>query len=357
METGRPIPWHATRSSVSRIADLEDAGAAPLEESAWQTGDYVLCEVDGEPGRPYEIETVTGRIVEVVSGDLLVGALGARAATLEVVGDWSASTPDRTLHALTRAGIVGRVTSSAPAARSSLVPLVYAGHVVRGDRKVTMPGEVEELPPTPLRAPVIVVIGTSMSAGKTTSAIVVIRRLKRLGLRVAAMKATGVARYRDCLAMGDAGATPVVDFVDAGLPSTICPRAHYRHAFAQMVSRLARSEPDAVVVECGASPLEPYNVDLALEALEPWVRCTILCASDPFAVVGVSHAFDLTPDIVAGKATSTTAGIDLVQRLSDVRAINLLDPDVHHVLDELLQERLGLGQSPRRAVRSSTSSS
>jgi uncharacterized NAD-dependent epimerase/dehydratase family protein len=201
---------------------------------------------------------------------------------------------------------------------------------------------VEPVDARPLTAPVILVIGTSMSAGKTTSVITIIRRLVRRGLRVAGTKVTGVARYREILAMSDAGAEPVGDFVDVGLPSTICDADDYRRALEQLLTRLAVAEPDVVVVECGASPLEPYNVDLAEEVLRPNVRCTVLCASDPYAVVGVAQAHSARPDLVAGRATSTDAGIALCERLAGVLGLNLLDPESHTALDELLAERLGL---------------
>jgi hypothetical protein len=41
--------------------------------------------------------------------------------------------------------------------------------------------------------------------------------------------------------------------------------------------------------------------------------------------VGVQHAFNLKPDLVTGPATNTSAGIDLVKKLSGVNAINILD--------------------------------
>jgi hypothetical protein len=72
------------------------------------------------------------------------------------------------------------------------------------------------------------------------------------------------------------------------------------------------------------------------------VRCTVLCASDPYAVVGVAQAHSARPDLVAGRATSTDAGIALCERLAGVLGLNLLDPESHTALDELLAERLGL---------------
>jgi hypothetical protein len=336
------LPTEAVRTSVTRIAWLEETTIRPLSRDNWATGDYVLCEVADNAGRPSAVETATGRMGEVIAGDLLVGALGVRSATLEAVGDWRAVGDDLRLDALTRAGVLGRATSVTTFARAHVIPLRYRGHVLVDGVKACMRDFVLPVEPRRLKAPVVLVIGTSMSAGKTTTVITAIRRLRRMGLTVAGTKVTGVARYREILGMGDAGASPVADFVDAGLPSTICPPAEYRVALDHLLSRLAAGEPDVVVVECGSSPLEPYNVDVAVEALRPHVRCTVLCASDPYAVLGVAQAFDAVPDLIAGRATSTTAGIALVERLSGVRGLDLLDPDAHGALDALLSERLGL---------------
>jgi hypothetical protein len=71
------------------------------------------------------------------------------------------------------------------------------------------------------------------------------------------------------------------------------------------------------------------------------VRLRILCASDPYAVVGVAEAHGIVPDVVAGKATSTAAGVALCERLSGVRALNLLDADGQSELDRMLRDALG----------------
>jgi hypothetical protein len=308
----------------------------------WGGGDYVVGEVLEEASEIHGVESTTGRMVDVIADDLVVGAFGMRFATLEAVGDWQEIGDDLRMHALTRAGVFGRATSSTPFARRLLIPLVYRGHVHREGRPLRMRDCVERVPTQPLTAPVVLVIGTSMSAGKTTTLITVIRRLRLRGLRVAGAKVTGVARYREILGMRDAGADTVVDFVDAGLPSTICPPDEYEQALAVMCSRLQRGEPDVVVVEAGASPLEPYNVDRAIARLDDNVRCTILCASDPYAVVGVATAFGAQPDLVAGRATSTSAGIALCERLAGVECLNLLDPETHSELDAVLAEKLAL---------------
>ena len=80
---------------------------------------------------------------------------------------------------------------------------------------------VQDVPEREFGLPVVLLVGTSMSAGKTTSAKVIVRLLREAGLAVVGAKLTGAGRYRDILAMQDAGAEHIFDFVDAGLPSTV----------------------------------------------------------------------------------------------------------------------------------------
>jgi hypothetical protein len=98
--------------------------------------------------------------------------------------------------------------------------------------------------------------------------------------------------------------------------------------------------PDFLVAEAGASPLEPYNGAAAIDELGDNIRCTVLCASDPYAVVGVEQAFGLRPDLVTGPATSTSAAIDLVAKLVNVEAINVMNPDSAVALREVLRRTL-----------------
>ena len=88
-----------------------------------------------------------------------------------------------------------------------------------------------------------------------------------MGLDVIAAKLTGAARYRDILQFRDAGARCVIDFVDAGLPSTVCSETRYAEALDLMLSRLAACNAQVLVAESGASPLEPYNGAAVVERL------------------------------------------------------------------------------------------
>ncbi|MGD2129185.1 MAG: hypothetical protein PVJ33_13770 [Lysobacterales bacterium] len=334
---------HYFFTSVTRCSNLWNTpfDTTPLPKSGWSTGDFVLGRVVGERNRLYECETKSGRMAELVRGDLLIGALGERAATLEGVGDWRAATGTLELDALTSAGLLGRATSISPML-PELMRLDYLGHVTRNGHKLNMADFVTPAPRRTLDMPVILIIGTSMSAGKTTSAKVIIRALSYLGVAVAAAKLTGAARYRDILQFRDAGARYVYDFVDAGLPSTVCPEPVFQEALDLMFAKIADCGMQVLVAEAGASPLEPYNGATVVSALRGLARFTVLCASDPYAVLGVQTAYgkELQADIVSGPAANTTAAVELVRQLSGHRAMNLLDRNNYPELVDLLKAAL-----------------
>jgi hypothetical protein len=272
---------------------------------------------------------------------MVVGALGQRCATLEAVGDWRAIGDDLQMEALTSAGLFGKVTSKS-AFLPPLLSLTYRGHVFVAGSKAAMRDFVAPASNLAFTLPVILVVGTSMSAGKTMTARLAIRLLKEAGLKVIAAKLTGAGRYRDVLSMKDAGADLIFDFVDVGLPSTVGPAQEYREALRRLLTMIMKAGADVVVAEAGASPLEPYNGATAIAEIEPNVRCMVLCASDPYAVAGVISAFGKRPDLVAGAAANTEAGIALVEKLCDLKALDLLDKRSAPDLRAILKRSLGL---------------
>jgi hypothetical protein len=245
------------------------------------------------------------------------------------------------MHLLTGAGLCGKLTSlSAFCPRP--VRIKYLGHVMVEGEKRSLSKAVKTVTETEYSTPTLVIVGTSMSAGKTTTGRIVIHELKKMGLRVVAAKLTGAGRYRDILALKDAGADVVFDFVDVGLPSSICPKGEYHRALNQLLARMTLADADVAVAEVGASPLEPYNGDEAVRRIKDQIRCRILCASDPYAVYGVMKGFDFTPDLVSGPATNTIAGVELVEKLCGVSAVNLIEPENLPILEHLLKKKLGM---------------
>jgi len=329
--------------SLTRISDLEKVpfDVEQRAQSEWETGDYILGEIIDPGGNNLKIELPNGRMRGIVKGDYLVGALGERFATLEVTGSWKEVDDSLRMHVLTAAGLFGKLTS-----KSVFIPQImkiqYEGHACRNGKKVTMRDFVPSTDNMAYRTPTVLLMGTSMSAGKTTSARIVTHLFKSAGHKVVGAKLSGAGRYKDIVALKDVGADAIFDFVDVGLPSTIVPPQEFQDQLTQLLNLIQAKEADVAIIEIGASPLEPYNGDIAYDAIKDQIKCTILCASDPYAVYGLMKAFELTPDIVSGITSNTEAGRQLVRKLCDVEALNLIDPATQGVLCHILQETTGL---------------
>ena len=329
--------------SLARIADFRNSNfdVQALARSDWATGDYIEGEVVGSVTEFYSVEDRTGHMVRVEPGDWVVGALGDRAATLEGVGSWRDIGDDGRMHALTGAGLIGRFTSFSTLLADPL-NLKYRGHLFRGGNKVCMSDFAITSANHTFHVPTLLLVGSSMSAGKTTAGRRVCKELDRAGFHVIGAKLAGAGRYRDILSFLKTGATEIFDFVDAGLPSTVVSESDYRAAIRPLLSHIDNLGPDFFVVEAGASPLEPYNGAALMDELGDNIVCTILCASDPYAVVGVEQAFGLRPDLVTGPATQTSAAVELVRKLTGLRGINIIDPDAKGLFRTFLADHLGL---------------
>jgi len=330
-------------ASLSRISDLEEKGfeVKSMPKKEWQTGDYVVCKITDIGSNLLKIELNNGRMRGVMGNELLVGALGERFATLDATGTWKKVEEDQEMTVLTGAGLLGKLTSKSSYS-PSMITVKYIGHAVRNGKKVTMDDFVKPIKKLPYNTPIVLLVGTSMSAGKTTSARIVTNLLKQAEYKVVGAKLSGSGRLKDILAIKDVGADAIVDFVDAGLPSSICPRKVFLSKVEYLKNYISSVNADIAVVEVGASPLEPYNGDLAINAVKKHIKCVILCASDPYGAYGIIRAFNLMPDVVTGIATNTIAGRHLVQNLCDVRALDIIDPRNTEELKEIMSSKLNL---------------
>lgn len=330
-------------SSMLRISDLDkkDFKLKKLDKILWKTGDYVVGRITTPGDDRMKIELINGRMRSFMKEDLVAGALGERYATLEATGSWRDVEDDGIMHLLTGGGLIGKCTSKS-VHLPNLIEIEYLGHMTLNDEVCKMDDYVEDVPFKQFNLPVILLVGTSMSAGKTTVARIIVNTLKRAGLKIVAGKLTGASRFRDTLSLKDVGANHIFDFVEVGLPSSIYPREKFRKKMRQLLSHIQEIQADVAVIELGASPLEPYNGDIAFEELKDSVKCTVLCASDPYAVYGVMKSFNLKPDIVSGIATNTYAGSDLIEKLCGVKALNLIDPETSGELKQILSDKLGI---------------
>jgi len=224
------------------------------------------------------------------------------------------------------------------------------------------PGPValaDSLPPN--MPPVILVAGTCMHAGKTAASCLLIREASQRGLKVAAGKVTGVALRIDTLEMRDHGAAEVITFCDAGFPSTdgidTAPIAK------GCIRALHASKPDLILIELGDGLLGSYGVKDILE--DPEIRALrgtlIIAATDPVAAWGGTQLLSQNgwrPSVITGPATDNSSGVDRIEELCPLRAINARkDPAVFAkiVLDSLHGSILGMDETiPSAAAQEQT---
>ena len=125
-------------TSLTRISSLptSDFKVESLSRDQWKDADYVVAEVITRKNS-LSVELVNGRMMQAGKGDLILGALGTRFATLEAVGSWKDVKEDLEMHLLTGAGLMGKATSTS----FQLPPLIgvrYLGHVKLHDRFMNM---------------------------------------------------------------------------------------------------------------------------------------------------------------------------------------------------------------------------
>src|SRR5690606_30148779 len=176
--------------------------------------------------------------------------------------------------------------------------------------------------------PVVALAGTCMNSGKTAAACAVVSRFRHEGLVVDAFKATGVALRRDILAMEDAGARNTAIFTDLGI---VCTTSKNAPAITRSLhAMLVRRRPDVIVFELGDGLLGAYGVEAILHdpELRKVLTAVVLCANDPVAAWGgvklLREEFEIEPTVVTGPATDNQVGIDIIERRSNVPAINAM---------------------------------
>ncbi len=286
------------------------------------------------------LENPHGRMTRLKAGDVLAGVLGHRRALHGYAGDVpeSLAVGDR-LQVLNLGGVLGRCTSFNPDVgqpfETELLGAVL--HFPHLGRRVGEPAHIglEAIPeedPGVEFPPLVAVLGTCMNSGKTAAACAVIHGLGKLGMRVAAAKVTGVSLQRDTLNMSDHGAVEALSFTDAGIVST-SPESAPAGA-RRLLSHLARSRPDLIVVEFGDGVFGEYGVRavLADPKVQGAVAAVLLCANDPAgawgAVASLSSDMGIAVTVVSGPVTDNEVGAAFVRRTLELPAANALrDPE------------------------------
>lgn len=266
---------NSTEGACANDTDVNDSKSGCTDEllssAGWSwicrhlNSDDGFCVRDVQDHQPKTGDTIIARVQSVrkhtrlnfkddkrlrlYENDIIIGALGTRYATdaFEAV-DINLSD----LHILTGAGMFGTVKSRH---KSVSVPtqIQFLGYVCEKNGTVINLKDKFFEPKTlePKKAKVILVVGSGMNAGKTTTMTKLLHGLINVKKqKVAGCKLTGSVSQRDIHEILATGAIDARDFSDYGFPSTyLCSEKEVLGLFNSMVNDMQKSNPDIIVME------------------------------------------------------------------------------------------------------------
>lgn len=213
-----------------------------------RAGDLVLATVTAI-GEHKRLELRSGRRAHLFPGDEVIVCYANRYAP----DQYEAEVPeDLGPCQLAAAGGVAARTLSRHASVGEATQLEPIGLLCHpsGDRVSLADWSLAPVSDRPAGVPTIAVVGTSMNAGKTTTAAGLARGLGAAGLRVGAAKVTGTGAGGDLWLLHDSGADPVLDFTAAGLASTYRePIEAIEDAMLLLRDHLVAGGAEAIVLE------------------------------------------------------------------------------------------------------------
>lgn len=276
---------NAKRAFTTRRIEFQN-GMRLLRKSTPSAGDLVLARVE-ILGQHQRLESPHGRRAQLYEGDEIVVAFGERYAP----DQFEAVVPDDLgpCDLVAGGGVAGKVLSRHARMRRAtrIAPIGLIADSF--GRPVNLSGFA--LPHRSLRErrpQVIAVAGTSMNAGKTTTAAGLIHGLSRAGLRVVATKVTGTGSGGDVWSMVDAGAAKVLDFTDMGHASTAgLPLDQIERTALSLIAHCAAEAPDVIVVEVADGVLQRETASLLSgPAFREAIDGVLFAAGDALGAVG-----------------------------------------------------------------------
>ncbi|MDM9559447.1 DUF1611 domain-containing protein [Bordetella petrii] len=336
---------HCKTAYATRHVDLSEA-ANLVTTAKPRPGDLVLAEV-AKIGHHKALELRDGRRANLFVGDEIVVAYGHRYAPdqfeAEIRGDLQAC--DLVAAGGIASSVLSRSAKTAPATRIAPIGLLAD----RGGRVLNVADAT--LPPLRARktARVYAVIGASMNAGKTTTAVSLIRGFLAAGHRVGSAKVTGTGAGGDLWRMMDAGARPALDFTSAGVVSTYkVERAELLRIFLTLASHAMNTGIDILVIEV-ADGLYQRETALLLQAPEfqELVDGVFFAARDALgAKAGVEWLARHRLKTIALSGIITIAPL-AIQEATEAVGLPVLGPD--ELMDPAALEEL-TGMEPAQAA-------
>lgn len=306
-------------------------------------GDFMLARVT-TIGQHNWIESHASRRRHLFEGDEIIVAYGNRYAPDQFLAEVPRNLNYTNLVAA--GGMAGRVIDKHASIQPATV-IEPLGLIGDDDGVITMqrlsPARVRpwrdalaEIDALDRKPTFVVVFGSSMNSGKSTTLGCLVNGLSHAERVVHAGKATGTGAGNDAGLFNDAGADLVVDFTDFGLPSTfLLSFEEVKDTVFSVMATLAEGGPDVVVVEISDGIYQGETASLLADADFRAVTDRVLfaCGEALSAAAGTAllREHDLPLVAISGLLTSSpliTAEARAVVDVPIIPTFDLCMPDV-----------------------------
>lgn len=294
-----------------------------------QIGDVVIGAIT-KVGQHLVIEDPLGQEIVIHPGHICALVLGRRYSTSEFYGELPCKLkPNDEFSLLNVGGIAGEVKEKNALAMDPTT-LTYLGHACtqEGKRLNTFDYAPCFLPPPALELPIILVIGTDMDCGKTTTCGLAIRILTDNGWRVGAGKLTGTSRMKDIFHMKARGAKWIADFMDLGFPSTSgCSIEELESIWLGLRSILTQKDCQILVLEVADGIFQPQT-ELILSNRRIVDECSILILSadrslSAFGAIDyLMNRYKKKPNFLSGLITNSKLSITELSSKVDITVLS-----------------------------------
>jgi hypothetical protein len=295
-------------------------------------------------GQHTELENKSGRIHRINEGSTGIFVFGNRYAPDYYEG-FIPTTMTTKVDLLARSGIVGNVQVK-NSSISEPTHIKVLGYICDANGQVLNTRHYPLIQPTQVekkqeRSKLLLVVGTSMNSGKSTSATACCWALTTMGHNVRASKITGTASLKDILHMQDAGASIINDFTHFGFPSTyLLEEQEVIEIFNDLDLKYANNPKNYWVVELADGILQRETAMLLKSTdVRSRIHKLIFAAQDTFGAIGGLHIlkqeFGLVPQAISGVCSSSPLVLRELSAFTDIPVFNNIDWDLKQ-LSELL---------------------
>lgn len=312
-------------------------------DKAPEPGDVIYGEFD-RIGQHQRLESKTGRIHKIYSGDRSIFVFGNRYAP----DYYEALIPKKfatTVDMVARSGVVSKMASKNNKIKDPTVIRVL-GYVCDANGNVVNTTQHPAVVPRQTvkkqrRAKMIVFVGTSMNSGKSFAATATVKMLTQMGHTTRASKITGTASLKDILSMSDAGAEKVSDFTYLGHPSTyMLDKETIIGIFNKLDLKYANKPSNYWVVELADGIVQRETAMLlSSREFKERIHKIVFCAGDALGAVGgkrlLKDKFGIRADMLSGVCTATPLHIREIKSFTDTPVLISAKPDEAQVKKEL----------------------